>query len=109
MSVPDPDFFEWETHIFFDDAFEPDDTGKLTVVNQVQQPYMPKDSIYYLIDAEPASFVKTASEVTIRYNVKQRPTIFHHKKKNYDLWPSSIGLGFSCPELRTFPCYLAGL
>jgi hypothetical protein len=34
--VPDPDFFEWETHIFFDDAFEPDDSGKLTVVNQVK-------------------------------------------------------------------------
>jgi hypothetical protein len=36
LSVPDPDFFIWETHIFFDDAFEPDDSGKQTVVNQVR-------------------------------------------------------------------------
>jgi hypothetical protein len=34
-NIRDEDFFIWETHIFFDDAFEPDDSGKLTVVNQV--------------------------------------------------------------------------
>ena len=30
----DPDYYEWETHIFFDDAFEPDDSGKYSVANQ---------------------------------------------------------------------------
>ena len=30
----DPDYYEWETHIFFDDAFEPDDSGKHFVANQ---------------------------------------------------------------------------
>lgn len=36
LNVPDKDldYFEWETHIFFDDAFEPDDSGKESVVNQ---------------------------------------------------------------------------
>ena len=36
LDVNDPDFYEWETHIFFDDAMEPDDTGKefqVSVVN----------------------------------------------------------------------------
>ncbi len=28
------DYYEWETHIFFDDAFEPDDDGEGRVVNQ---------------------------------------------------------------------------
>jgi hypothetical protein len=37
LQVPDPDFFIWETHIFFDDAFEPDDSGKENVVNQVRR------------------------------------------------------------------------
>ena len=37
LGVVDRDFYEWETQIFFDDAFEPDDTGKLSVVNQVGQ------------------------------------------------------------------------
>ena len=27
LEVDDPDFYEWETHIFFDDCMEPDDTG----------------------------------------------------------------------------------
>ena len=36
LNVPDPDFFIWETHIFFDDAFEPDDSGKQSVVNSVK-------------------------------------------------------------------------
>ena len=30
----DPDYYEWETHIFFDDAMEPDDEGKDFVPNQ---------------------------------------------------------------------------
>ena len=34
-NIKDDDFFIWETHIFFDDAFEPDDSGKNNVVNQV--------------------------------------------------------------------------
>ena len=34
LGVNDPDYYEWETHIFFDDAFEPDDSGKEFVVNQ---------------------------------------------------------------------------
>ena len=32
MAVHDPDFYEWETHIFFDDAFKLE--GKNFVVNQ---------------------------------------------------------------------------
>ena len=27
LDVEDPDFYEWETHIFFDDCMEPDDSG----------------------------------------------------------------------------------
>ncbi len=27
LDVDDPDFYEWETHIFFDDAFERNDSG----------------------------------------------------------------------------------
>ena len=27
LEIQDPDFYEWETHIFFDDAMEPDDKG----------------------------------------------------------------------------------
>ena len=34
LQVVDPDYYEWETHIFFDDAMEPDDSGKEFVVNQ---------------------------------------------------------------------------
>ena len=34
LKVEDPDNYEWETHIFFDDAFEPDDSGKHREVNQ---------------------------------------------------------------------------
>merc|ERR1719376_1942980 len=34
LNVEDEDFYEWETHIFFVDAFEPDDTGKHQVANQ---------------------------------------------------------------------------
>ena len=34
FKAQDPDYYEWETHIFFDDAFEPDDNGKDFVVNQ---------------------------------------------------------------------------
>jgi len=34
VPAKDLDYFEWETHIFFDDAFEPDDSGKESVVNQ---------------------------------------------------------------------------
>lgn len=34
FKADDPDYYEWETHIFFDDAFEPDDSGKHFVANQ---------------------------------------------------------------------------
>ena len=34
LKVESYDNYEWETHIFFDDAFEPDDTGKHREVNQ---------------------------------------------------------------------------
>ena len=34
LDVNDPDYYEWETHIFFDDAMEPDDEGKDFVPNQ---------------------------------------------------------------------------
>lgn len=34
LNINDPDYYEWETHIFFDDAFEPDDTGRQSQVNQ---------------------------------------------------------------------------
>ena len=34
LNVHDSDNYEWETHIFFDDAFEPDNTGRFRVVNQ---------------------------------------------------------------------------
>lgn len=34
LQINDPDYYEWETHIFFDDAFEPDDSGHHRVVNQ---------------------------------------------------------------------------
>ena len=34
LQVNDPDNYEWETHIFFDDAFEPDDEGYDRQVNQ---------------------------------------------------------------------------
>ena len=27
LDVQDPDYYEWTTHIFFDDCMEPDDTG----------------------------------------------------------------------------------
>ena len=27
LEIQDPDFYVWETHIFFDDAMEPDDKG----------------------------------------------------------------------------------
>ena len=33
FKVIDPDFYEWESHIFFDDAFTQEDS-KHTVVNQ---------------------------------------------------------------------------
>ena len=33
LDINDPDYYEWETHIFFDDAMEPDDSGKEFVVN----------------------------------------------------------------------------
>ena len=35
--MDDPDYYEWETHIFFDDAFEPDDDGINMQVNQFVQ------------------------------------------------------------------------
>jgi chitin synthase len=34
LNTQDPDYYEWETHIFFDDAFEPDDSGHHREVNQ---------------------------------------------------------------------------
>ena len=36
LDVNDPDFYEWETHIFFDDAFEPgpEELGNPRQVNQ---------------------------------------------------------------------------
>ena len=34
LGVNDPDYYEWETHIFFDDAMEPEDDGNDFVVNQ---------------------------------------------------------------------------
>ena len=34
LKVEHNDNYEWETHIFFDDAFEPDDSGKHREVNQ---------------------------------------------------------------------------
>ena len=33
LGTNDPDFYKWETHIFFDDAMEPDDSGRQFVVN----------------------------------------------------------------------------
>ena len=27
LDVQDPDYYEWTTHIFFDDCMEPDDSG----------------------------------------------------------------------------------
>ncbi len=34
VELTSTDYYEWETHIFFDDAFEPDDDGEGRVVNQ---------------------------------------------------------------------------
>ena len=34
LQVEDPDFYEWETHIFFDDAMEPNDEGNEFQINQ---------------------------------------------------------------------------
>lgn len=34
LQIEDPDFYEWETHIFFDDAMEPNDEGNEFQVNQ---------------------------------------------------------------------------
>ena len=33
LALMDPDYYEWETHIFFDDAMEPDEDGTDFVVN----------------------------------------------------------------------------
>ena len=34
FQVDDPDYYEWESHIFFDDAFTREDGCKHDVVNQ---------------------------------------------------------------------------
>ena len=34
FQVDDPDYYEWESHIFFDDAFTQEDGCKHEVVNQ---------------------------------------------------------------------------
>ena len=35
LDVQDPDYYEWTTHIFFDDCMEPDDSGYEYQVEQI--------------------------------------------------------------------------
>ena len=35
LDVQDPDYYEWTTHIFFDDCMEPDDSGYEYQVKQI--------------------------------------------------------------------------
>lgn len=59
LDVDDEDFYEWETHIFFDDAMEPTDDGKEFQVNSfvrllveqvdIQVKYLFKILFYYTL------------------------------------------------------------
>ena len=42
LDVQDPDYYEWTTHIFFDDCMEPDDSGYEYQVWYLQYLVMPR-------------------------------------------------------------------
>ena len=47
LDVQDPDYYEWTTHIFFDDCMEPDDSGYEYQVWYLQYLVMPR--LWFLI------------------------------------------------------------
>ena len=47
LGVNDPDYYEWETHIFFDDAMEPEDDGNDFVVHATtKNPFHFPEGVY---------------------------------------------------------------
>ena len=48
FELNDPDYYEWETHIFFDDAMEPTDDGLDFQPNQVGEGVHCTGSLCYL-------------------------------------------------------------